>query len=95
MAGMRTVVRSAAAEAIRHLPPDIKRAVKAAIRQISANPAAGESLQRELEGLRKYRVRRFRIVYQVDRARRIVDIMAVGERRSIYEEVANPRRSQE
>jgi mRNA-degrading endonuclease RelE of RelBE toxin-antitoxin system len=33
-------------------------------------------------------VRRFRIVYSVDRANRVVMVFAVGHRRTIYETVA-------
>ena len=75
------------AEVVRHLPPDVKRSVKHAIRALSLSPDAGEPLRRELEGLWKYRVRRFRIVYTIDRAHRIIRIVAVGHRRGIYEEV--------
>jgi mRNA interferase RelE/StbE len=51
-------------------------------------------LHGELEGLYKRRVRGYRIVYAIDRAQRRVDILAVGERRSIYEEVAEVLRAQ-
>lgn len=54
------------AEIIRSLHPDLKQSIKAAIRAIATDPACGEPLRRELEGLRKYRVRRFRIIYAVD-----------------------------
>ena len=76
------------AEVIRHLPPDLKRSVKAALRALSADPETGDPLVRELEGFWKYRVRRFRIVYAIDRPRRVLRIMAVGHRRRVYEEVA-------
>ncbi len=76
------------AEIIRHLPPDLKRAVKGALRALRGDPALGEPLLRELEGPWKYRVRRFRIVYSVDRTKRVVRIFAVGHRRTIYEAVA-------
>jgi len=51
--------------------------------------AAGEPLQRELEGLVKYRVKRYRIVYALDRKRKIIRILAVGHRRAVYEELAD------
>ncbi|NOU12270.1 MAG: type II toxin-antitoxin system RelE/ParE family toxin [Nitrospira sp.] len=51
-------------------------------------PECGEPLKRELDGLRKYRVRRFRIAYAVDQKRRIIRLMAVGHRQSVYEELA-------
>ncbi len=89
MAGYRPNIAPHVAEVIRHLPPEVKRGVKAAIRALSNDPALGVPLQRELEGLSKYRVRRFRIVYAVDRSRRIIRIMAIGHRRAIYEEMAD------
>ena len=76
------------AEIIRHLPPEIKRSIKQAIRVLSEDPDAGEPLRRELAGLWKYRVRRYRIVYAVDRTLRSLRIVAVGQRHRIYEDVA-------
>jgi mRNA interferase RelE/StbE len=76
------------AEIIRHLPPDLKRAVKGALQALRRDPALGEPLLRELEGLWKFRVRRFRIVYSVDRGKQVVRVFAVGHRRTIYETVA-------
>ena len=70
------------------LPPEVKQAVKAAIRSIAIEPATGEPLRGELEGLWKFRVRRYRLVYAVDRRRRVIRIFAVGHRRGIYEEVS-------
>ncbi|HNO35284.1 MAG TPA: type II toxin-antitoxin system RelE/ParE family toxin, partial [Nitrospira sp.] len=59
------------------------------IRAIAANPECGEPLQRELNGLRKYRVRRFRIVYAIEQKRRVIRLMAVGHRRTVYEELTD------
>ena len=75
------------ADVLRHLPPDIKRPVKAALRAISKDPAIGEPLKRELKGLWKYRVSRFRIAYAVDRTHRVIRVMAVGHRRRIYDDL--------
>jgi mRNA interferase RelE/StbE len=76
------------AEVVRHLPPEIKQAVKAALRSIAIEPATGEPLRGELEGLWKFRVRRYRLVYAVDQRQRVIRIFAVGHRRGIYEEVS-------
>jgi mRNA-degrading endonuclease RelE of RelBE toxin-antitoxin system len=89
MAGYRPDIPPHVAAVLRHLPPDVKRGVKAAIRALSADPAGGEPLQGELKGLMKYRVKRFRVVYQLDRARRVLRIVAVGHRRAVYEELAD------
>ena len=75
------------AEVIRGLHPDLKQLIKAAIRAISTNPECGGPLQRELDGLRKYRVRRFRIVYSIEPKRRVIRPMAVGHRRYVYEDL--------
>jgi mRNA interferase RelE/StbE len=73
------------AEVIRSLHPDLKRSIKAAVRNIATDPECGEPLMRELDGLWKYRVRRFRIVYAIDRKARVIRLIAVGHRKSIYE----------
>jgi len=83
----------AVAEVIRHLAPDVERAVKQALRALSVDPESGIPLVRELDGLWKYRVRRFRIVYRIDRAHRVIRIFAVGHRRDVYEAVTGRSRA--
>ena len=83
------------AEIIRHLPPDVKHSIRQALRALSVTPEVGEPLRGELQGLWKYRVRRFRIVYAIDRAHQIIRIVAVGHRRGIYEEVTEQLRRTE
>lgn len=82
---------------IRSLHPDLTQLIKSAIRAIPANPECGVPLKRELDGLRKYRVRRFRIVYRVEQKKRIIRLMAVGHRRTVYEELTEQfrRKTQE
>lgn len=75
------------AQVIRSLHPDLKRSIKSAVRAIAVDPECGDPLLRELDGLRKFRVRRFRIVYAIDRKARIIRLMAVGHRQSVYEEI--------
>jgi len=76
------------AEAIRSTNPELKLFIRAALDSIAANPASGEPLQGELSKYWKYRVRRFRIVYQIDRKARLVRIISIGHRREVYEELA-------
>jgi mRNA interferase RelE/StbE len=83
------------AEAIRSLHPDLKRSIKSAIRAIVVDPECGDPLLRELDGLRKFRVRRFRIVYAIDRGAHTVRFMAVDHRRSVYEELTARFRKEE
>jgi mRNA interferase RelE/StbE len=76
------------AQVIRHLPPDLKRGVRAALAALRINPEAGSPLSRELVGRWRYRVRRYRIVYEVDARKRTLRVVAVGHRRYIYEQLA-------
>lgn len=85
MTSFRPDIPPHVAVVIRTLHPDLKQLIKSAIRAIAADPECGEPLKRELDGLRKYRVRRFRVVYAVDHKRRVIRLMAVGHRRSVYE----------
>ncbi|MBI2149828.1 MAG: type II toxin-antitoxin system RelE/ParE family toxin [Acidobacteria bacterium] len=76
------------ADVIRSLDPDLKRSVRAAIDEIAANPECGEPLRGELNAYWKYRVRRFRIIYAVDRGKRMTRVMAIAHRREVYEQLA-------
>jgi mRNA interferase RelE/StbE len=85
----RPDIPSHVAEIVRHLPPDVKRSVKQALRSLSADPFAGAPLMRELSGLWKFKVRRFRIIYAFDRKARVIRVFAIGHRREVYEELAD------
>ena len=89
MAAYRPDIPPHVAEIVRHLPPDVKRSVRQAIRALSADPFSGVLLMRELSGLRKFKVRRFRIIYEPDRKARVIRIFAIGHRRDVYEELAD------
>ena len=77
------------AEVIRHLSPELKRGIQQALRSLSADPFAGTPLVGELAGLWRIKVRRFRIIYELDRRARMIRIFAIGHRREIYEEIAD------
>ncbi len=69
---------------IRHLHPQLKQKVRAALRTIQADPQAGKALKDELAGLRSFRVNRFRIIYRIGAD--ALEIITIGPRRTIYEE---------
>ena len=89
MAVYRPDIPQHVAEIVRHLPPDVKRSVKQALRSLSAEPFSGAPLMRELSGLWRFKVRRFRIIYEPDRKARMIRIFAVGHRREVYEKLAD------
>lgn len=89
----RAAIAPLVADPIRHFPSDVKRSIREAIREICADPRCNVPLKRELQGCVKYRVRRYRIVYRVDRAATTVNVLAIGHRRTTYEETAEKIRS--
>jgi mRNA interferase RelE/StbE len=72
-------------EFLRGLHPQLKRKVRAGLDVIRTDPSAGKELRDELAGLRSLRVGRFRIIYRIA-PRRLIDLVAVGPRRTIYQE---------
>lgn len=88
MAGYRPDIPPHIAEIVRHLPPEVKRDIKQALRSLSEDPFSGTSLIRELSGLSRIKVRRFRVVYAPDRKARLIRIFAIAHRREVYEKTA-------
>jgi mRNA interferase RelE/StbE len=72
------------AELIRGMHPLLKKKVKAGLAAVASDPDSGKALKEELEGLRSFRIGKFRIIYRT--AGRTVEIVAVGPRRIIYQE---------
>ena len=70
---------------IRGCHPQLKRKIRAGLRQIVIEPEAGRSLKDELEGLRSYRISRFRIIYRIS-SKQIIDVVTIGPRKTIYEQ---------
>ncbi|TAL26125.1 MAG: hypothetical protein EPN94_03855 [Nitrospirae bacterium] len=69
---------------LKSLHPDIKRKIKAGLKYIMLKPSSGKSLKDELEGLRSYRVGRYRIIYRDVTS--ILEIIEIGEREKVYED---------
>jgi mRNA interferase RelE/StbE len=69
---------------IRHLHPAIKHKVRVALAEILENPGRGKTLRGELQGLRSFRVSKFRIIYRA--VAEVIEIIALGPRHRIYEE---------
>ncbi|MCP4409585.1 MAG: type II toxin-antitoxin system RelE/ParE family toxin [Gammaproteobacteria bacterium] len=76
-----------AAGRIRKLHPQVKQEIRKAIRTLLDTPLSGHSLQQELSGYRSYRVRSYRIIYRLNDEERTIDVVFVGPRRNVYEEL--------
>ena len=76
-----------AAQRIRTLHPQIKAEVKMGIRALLEKPLVGYPLHFDLAGYWSYRVRMHRIIYRMNDDDRMLDIVFVGPRRTVYEEL--------
>lgn len=72
-------------EFIRTLHPVLKKRIHAGLQEIRAHPDSGKTLRDDLEGYSSLRVGKLRIIYRMN-VRREIEIIAVGPRRTIYEE---------
>ena len=70
---------------IRGCHSQLKRKIRAGLKHIVIEPEVGKSLKDELEGLKSYRISRFRIIYRIS-AKQIIDVVAIGPRKTIYKE---------
>jgi len=76
-----------AAGRIRKLHPQINREIREGIRTLVETPLAGYSLHFELAGLWSYRVRNHRVIYRINADESTLDVVFVGPRRDVYEEL--------
>jgi mRNA interferase RelE/StbE len=71
---------------IRGLHPTLKRKIRAALADILQDPTCGKALEHELKGYWSLRIGRHRIIYRPDRLG--IELVAIGPRRTIYEDLA-------
>jgi mRNA interferase RelE/StbE len=74
------------AELVRALHPDIKRKIKAALQAILNDHQTGKRLRDELKGLQSFKAGKLRVIYKTAPDRGIIEIVAIGPRKTIYEE---------
>ena len=76
-----------AQEILPGFPPQPKRYIRESFGEIPKDPWAGKPLRDELQGLHSFRAKRFRIVYQIQKENRVVFVVGVGPRETIYAEL--------
>lgn len=86
MATRRLKMSDETAELVRTLHPDLKRKIKAALQTVLIDPQSGKALKEELEGLQTFKVGKFRVVYKTPTNKGIIEVVAIGPRKTIYEE---------
>lgn len=86
MTARRLKMSDETAELVRTLHPDLKRKIKAALQTVLIDPKSGKALKEELKGMQSFRVGKFRVIYKTATGKGIIEVVAVGPRKTIYEE---------
>jgi len=69
------------------LHPDIKKRIRLALKEIVASPYTGKELQAELIGYRTCKTARYRVIYRVNEPEECIDVIYIGHRRDVYEQL--------
>ena len=77
-------IKGSAAKEIERLPPEDRSRVVAAIDGLKEHPHLGTLLKGQLTGLRRIRVGRYRVIYEVQDDVLVVLVLRVGHRRDVY-----------
>jgi mRNA interferase RelE/StbE len=77
-------IKSSAARELSRLPRDIGERLIEAIDRLGEEPLAGALLKGDLRGLRRLRVGKYRIVYEVLDDELVVLVVRVAHRREAY-----------
>ena len=67
------------------LPKGIRERILEALEKVVDGPYAGTKLRGKLEGLWRWRVGKYRVIYLIDEKEKAVVFLDVGLRKAIYE----------
>ena len=74
-----------AVNAFNRLHPEVKKQLKNALHALKENPCFGKPLREELISFRSLKIKRYRVIYQIDDNLQFIIVIALGHRRDIYE----------
>jgi mRNA interferase RelE/StbE len=75
-----------AARLLAILHPEAKKLIKASLEELLQNPYLGDDLQQELSGFKSYKIKRYRILYDINEEEEVIQVYYVGHRRDVYEQ---------
>ena len=69
------------------LHPENKKLIRAALEDLRNNPYAGRDLQEQLYGYKSIKLKRFRVLYNINEEENIIQIFHIGHRKDVYEQL--------
>ena len=68
------------------LHPENKKQIKQALNQLRQHPYTGKDLQEELFGFKSLRLKKYRIIYDINEKENFLQIYHIGHRSDVYEQ---------
>ena len=68
------------------LHPENKKLIRAALEDLRNNPYAGNDLQEELYGYKSFKLKRYRVLYNINEEENTIQIFHIGHRKDVYEQ---------
>ena len=86
MKDIRITFTPEAAKLLSRLHPESKKLIKEGLTELRQNPHLGDDLQQELSGFKSYKIKRYRILYDINEEEGVIRVYYVGHRRDVYEQ---------
>jgi mRNA interferase RelE/StbE len=68
------------------LHPENKKLIRSVLEDLRKHPYAGSDLQEELHGFKSFKLKRYRVIYNIDEEDNIIQIFHIGHRKDVYEQ---------
>jgi addiction module RelE/StbE family toxin len=75
-----------AARLLSKLHPENKKPIKQVLTELRQNPHTGKDLQEELSGFKSLRLKQYRVIYNINEEKEIIQIYHIGRRQDVYEQ---------
>jgi mRNA interferase RelE/StbE len=66
--------------------PEIKKLIKQALNELRRDPYSGTDLQEELWGFKSFKLKRYRVLYNINEEENIIQIFHIDHRKDVYEQ---------
>ena len=86
MKDIRLTFTPEAAKLLSRLHPESKKLIKEGLTELRQNPHLGDDLQQELSSFKSYKIKRYRILYDINEEEEVIQVYYVGHRRDVYEQ---------
>ncbi len=86
MKDIRLTFTPEAAKLLSRLHPESKKFIKEGLTELRQNPHLGDDLQQELSSFKSYKIKRYRVLYDINEEEGVIQVYYVGHRRDVYEQ---------